>query len=225
MGFDELIDAAYALGREVAYFLPQENARKPATAVLRAEVARLASDELERAVEDLLIDTERAQFPPQQIEIKAIQPAHAANELLDKAGVDDAPVKVKQLAESCGLMVFERAFPEALSGFLLELEEGAVIGVNCRHHRVRQRFSTAHELGHHLLGHSERFHIDVSDGNSPGADYASERAANEFAAELLMPRRLVSRLAEGEPGTSWLAQRFDVSEIAMGYRLVNLGLR
>jgi Zn-dependent peptidase ImmA (M78 family) len=87
------------------------------------------------------------------------------------------------------------------------------------------RFSMAHELGHHLLDHSERFHIDVTEGNLPGSDYASERAANDFAAELLMPRRLLTRFAEAQPETAWLAKRFGVSEIAMGYRLVNLGLR
>jgi Zn-dependent peptidase ImmA (M78 family) len=67
--------------------------------------------------------------------------------------------------------------------------------------------------------------IDVTEGNLPGSDYASERAANDFAAELLMPRRLLTRFAEAQPETAWLAKRFGVSEIAMGYRLVNLGLR
>jgi Zn-dependent peptidase ImmA (M78 family) len=224
-GLDDLIEIAFVLGQEVNYFLPPKQARQPTAAILRAETARLASGELDQAVEDLLADAERAVYPDAVISVRAVQPAHAANQLLEAAKVDDAPIPVEHLANLCGVLVFSRPFTDALSGFLLQLEEGAVIGVNSGHPPARQRFSMAHELGHHLLDHSERFHIDVTEGNLPGSDYASERAANDFAAELLMPRRLLTSFAEAQPATAWLAGRFGVSEIAMGYRLVNLGLR
>jgi Zn-dependent peptidase ImmA (M78 family)/DNA-binding XRE family transcriptional regulator len=222
---DDLIEIAFVLGQEVSYFLPSKQTRQPTAAILRAETARLASGELDQAVEDLLSDADRAEFPKAVISVGAVQPAHAANQLLERANVDDAPIPVEHLANLCGVLVFSRPFADALSGFLLQLEGGAVIGVNSGHAPVRRRFSMAHELGHHLLDHSERFHIDLAEGNVPGSDYSSERAANDFAAELLMPRRLLTRFAEAQPATAWLAKRFGVSEIAMGYRLVNLGLR
>jgi Zn-dependent peptidase ImmA (M78 family) len=107
----------------------------------------------------------------------------------------------------------------------VETEAGAVIAINTNHATTRQRFSTAHELGHHLLGHTDRFHLDLTDGSAAVVDYRAERAANDFAADLLMPRRLVARAFESTPDTVALAAAFEVSEIAIGYRLVNLGLR
>lgn len=129
------------------------------------------------------------------------------------------------MAARCGVLVLTHSFPDALSGLVIELDAGAIIGVNAQHAHVRQRFTTAHELGHHLLGHADRFHIDVTDGHQPGYDYRSERAANDFAAELLMPRRILAREFNLDDRPRILANAFEVSEIAMGYRLVNLGLR
>jgi Zn-dependent peptidase ImmA (M78 family) len=68
-------------------------------------------------------------------------------------------------------------------------------------------------------------HIDLAESDPPGYDWEVERAANEFAAELLMPRDMVVREFDQSPDTQRLAKRFKVSELAMGYRLVNLGLR
>jgi len=63
-------------------------------------------------------------------------------------------------------------------------------------------------------------------------DALAEIQANAFAAEVLMPRdRVLSearRLLEAGSEASMvsdLAQGFDVSEQAMEYRLINLGLR
>lgn len=110
-------------------------------------------------------------------------------------------------------------------GILIELIDGALIAVNADHVETRQRFTIAHELGHHLLGHTERFHLDLSDGSPAEYNYRLERAANEFAADLLMPRRLVTQAFSLDQRTGALAGLFEVSEVAMGYRLLNLGLR
>jgi len=104
------------------------------------------------------------------------------------------------------------------------MSEGALIAVNDGHVPTRH-FSLCHELGHHLLGHTERFHLSLSDGAQPAQDYRLGRAANEFAADLPMPRRLLAEANAAERSTAELASQFEVSEIAMGYRLLNLGLR
>jgi hypothetical protein len=57
------------------------------------------------------------------------------------------------------------------------------------------------------------------------SNWAQERAANDFAAEILMPREMVIQTFTKSPSAATLADRFNVSELAMGYRLVNLGLR
>jgi Zn-dependent peptidase ImmA (M78 family)/DNA-binding XRE family transcriptional regulator len=223
---DDLIDLSVVLGKGVYYFLPPEQPRQPVSAILRAETARLAYGELDRAVDALLDEAERKDLPPRRLRIRSRQPAHAANELIEAASILDPPVDVHRLAELCGVLVLTRRFPEALSGLILKVDDGgAIVGINSEQAWVRQRFSVGHELGHHLLNHADRFHIDVADSAPPDHDYASERAANEFAAELLMPRRFITTAFDDEPSPGLLAKRFEVSELAMGYRLVNLGLR
>jgi Zn-dependent peptidase ImmA (M78 family)/DNA-binding XRE family transcriptional regulator len=224
-GLDDLIELADAVGKAVYYFLPPEEPRQSVTAVLRAEAARLAYGDLDQSVDALLAEAERKELPSRRVTIRSTQPAHAANELVEAAGIVRPSVDVHRLAELCGVLVLTREFPDALSGLIVELEEGAIVGINSKQSWGRQRFSVGHELGHHILRHSERFHIDVSDGAPPDQDYRSERAANEFAAELLMPRRFVARAFDELQNPAGLAKQFEVSEIAMGYRLVNLGLR
>jgi Zn-dependent peptidase ImmA (M78 family) len=118
---------------------------------------------------------------------------------------------------------------DALSGFLLHIGDTPVIGVNALHPDGRQRFTLAHELGHLVLGHHADFHIDlfspVSAGDPPEYDWRHERAANVFAASLLMPASLVRRdRVDGNQSLSVLARRYKVSEEAMGIRLIVLGL-
>ena len=171
-------------------------------------------------------------MPAVELTVSAGAAGHAANELLEKAAVDAPPVDVDELARRCGVLVLHRTFPDSLSGLVFAHADAAVIGINDRHPRTRQRFSVAHELGHYLLGHHRpgtgqdaRFHLDTAEGTTPGFDWRAERTANDFAAEVLMPRRLISRAFPKTPDPRRLAETFDVSELAMGYRLVNLGLR
>jgi transcriptional regulator with XRE-family HTH domain len=229
---DDLLDIADALEIEVDAFLPPQRARRPATAILRATAERLADADLRTEIDALIDDAELSELPRRDLVVTSRAPAYAANELLERAGVRSAPVPIEGLAARCGVLVRYRTFPDSLSGLVFAHDDGAVIGVNAAHHANRQRFSLAHELGHYLLGHTEasstnddRFHIDVAEGTPPGYDWRAERAANEFAADVLMPRRIVMAAFSRHPNPVALALEFSVSEIAMGYRLVNLGLR
>jgi Zn-dependent peptidase ImmA (M78 family)/DNA-binding XRE family transcriptional regulator len=231
-GLDDLIDIADALDIDVNAFLPPSRARRPVVAVLRATAERLVDSQLYMAIDQLVSDAEVATLPKPEIVVSAAAPSHAANELLEKAQINQPPVDVPELCTRCGVLVLKRSFPDALSGLVFAHESAAVIGINEDHSDTRQRFSMAHELGHFLLGHHERssdyehrFHIDLSEGTPPGFDWRAERAANEFAADLLMPRRLIAAEFKQSQNPSTLAELFEVSEIAMGYRLVNLGLR
>lgn len=102
-----------------------------------------------------------------------------------------------------------------------------VITYNAHDPHSRIRFTLAHELGHHVLGHTrngrklrEYSNPDWNDGN-----YLEERDANSFAAELLMPRDAVSMMVNREKMYSVpaLASHFGVSEEAMYWRMKNLG--
>ncbi len=229
-GLDDLIDIADALEIEVGRLLPRTS--RPVVAVLRATAERLVDDQLYAAVDQLACDAEATPIPDRELTVSATAPSHAANELLEKAKINKPPVRVEDLCRRCGALLLRRAFPEALSGLIFAYEEGAVIGVNSEHPETRQRFTMAHELGHYLLGHHERagdyddrFHIDLTEGTPPGFDWRAERSANDFAADLLMPRRLLAAEFEKSENPTKLAEKFDVSQVAMGFRLVNLGLR
>ena len=63
------------------------------------------------------------------------------------------------------------------------------------------------------------------DGDPPNYNWRHERAANEFAAALLMPPTLVHDTFAATSSVRELADLFEVSELAMGFRLNTLGLR
>jgi Zn-dependent peptidase ImmA (M78 family)/DNA-binding XRE family transcriptional regulator len=231
-GLDDLIDLADALHVEVSAFLPPARARRPVVAILRATAERLVDNQLYAAIDQLASDAEVATIPQAELIVSAAAPSHAANELLEKAKIGSPPVDVEQLCRRCGVLVFKRAFGEALSGLVFPYEDGAVIGINSDQPETRQRFTMGHELGHYLLRHHERtlaydepFHIDLEEGTPPGFDWRAERAANDFAADLLMPRRLLAAEFKRSQDPAGLASKFEVSQVAMGIRLQELGLR
>jgi len=101
------------------------------------------------------------------------------------------------------------------------------IAVNSRHVEVRRRFTAAHELGHLLL-HRRILTPNMCFNCSMRPirlddDDRREREANAFAAEFLMPRRLVYALIDsGRVSATGLAERFRVSGQAMHWRLETL---
>lgn len=88
----------------------------------------------------------------------------------------------------------------------------------------RQRFSLGHELKH-LVDHPICRTI-YRDGRFGSAAAQAERAADYFAACLLMPKAWIKRVYydEGFHDPRVLARRFQVSTAAMRYRLDQLGL-
>jgi Zn-dependent peptidase ImmA (M78 family) len=160
----------------------------------------------------------------------------AAEELLARGRVIHPPVPVHKLAELAGAELRSGAMPPELSGFLLRQGGRPVIGVNTAQVKVRQRFTVAHELGHLLL-HPDESYVDrgfsvyYRDEKSATAEDLAEMQANQFAADLLMPRAMLESLLRGkqidlddEDELGRVAKRFEVSSQALTFRLINLGL-
>jgi hypothetical protein len=88
--------------------------------------------------------------------------------------------------------------------------------------RGHQRFTTAHELAHHLLRDPREVVIDsdLYDGSNP-----MEKRANAFAAALLMPadglRDVIAARAIDAAVLTGLMRHFGVSYSALLYRLAN----
>lgn len=224
---EELVQLASALGEDVSSFLPRPRELEPLRAILRAETTELDQGKLGRELERVVDVAEEMPMQRARIAISATDPHSAAQELLTAAKAEGPPINAARIAQLCGVRVVAKPLADALSGAILELEDGPVIAVNEAQAMARQRFTIAHELGHHLLRHHDRFHVDLSAhteaGEPPGYNWLHERQANEFAADLLMPAALVHREAAEAKSPRALARRFRVSPMAMSYRLVNLG--
>jgi len=130
---------------------------------------------------------------------------------------------VEAIAEDLlGLSVGESESLE-VSGMLLPAERE--VWLNASVSPERRRFTLAHEVGHWvcqvLEGHAAPVYCRAAD-LAPDADRTLEREANVFAAELLMPEHAVREVFAGSVDAC--AETFRVSEEAMHWRLINLGL-
>ena len=155
-----------------------------------------------------------------------------ARRLITELGIKGPPVNVNQIARHFGVDVREEVFPDDISGALHRGPVRAVIAVNSTHPLHRRRFTVAHELGHFLLHHDAPAYYDHQ--HQVGVHFRArvtgttwdpkEVEANRFAAELLMPRRLLlARVGDREAvDAAELADEFNVSPQAMTYRLAEL---
>lgn len=160
--------------------------------------------------------------------IRSREARRRAEQLHDALGITEAPVDVEAIAEFLEFTVIPFEFPESTSGVTYIEDKVKTIGVNSLHAPVRQRFSIAHELGHYLMGHENYDY---------GATYVEDRPtfldpqnrqeveANEFAAQLLMPPRMLKLdVAKTGLDATAFAKRYNVSEQAMWIQLIDLGL-
>jgi Zn-dependent peptidase ImmA (M78 family) len=165
----------------------------------------------------------------------------AAEGLIERFNINTAPVDVNYIAGSLGLQVVYNALGDDISGLLISNGEGAAICVREGEPLVRQRFTIAHEIGHFCLRHqfedNDHVHVDEgwkvtarSNARSVGID-PKEIEANQFAATLLMPTRLLTQRASRfgvrqlhDEHVTELAREFKVSEQAMTIRLATLAL-
>lgn len=160
--------------------------------------------------------------------------------LIEKHAVPGKPVDVEEIANSLDIQI-KRDDLGDISGLLYSEGGQAIIGVNDKHQSNRERFTIAHEIGHYLLHDHESLHVDrifpqsvrLRDQAASEGIYIDEMEANAFAAELLMPRsflmedKLLQRKAvdyDEDTLLAELAKKYGVSQQAMTFRLMNLGI-
>jgi Zn-dependent peptidase ImmA (M78 family) len=145
----------------------------------------------------------------------------------------EAPVDIGKVADKLGIDLYKEEFVQEIDGLYL-LVPGAppVIAVNSSYLKPpgRQRFTAAHEIGHHLLGQKLKLRpkLFFIDGLKTRKTVV-ERACDRFAALLLMPEALVRQWfdelsANPENRTAIMSERFGVSTWALRVRLRELGL-
>ena len=148
--------------------------------------------------------------------------------LLEELGIDTPDlIDTEAIAQYCGATVVY----DNLSGCearILGNGSHAYITVNAQSSTGRQRFSAAHELGHWMydrgmigLSCTERTLASEWGGKN------TERRANRYAADLLLPASMFTEDARGLPPTfesaADLAHRYRTSLTATAIRLVDHG--
>lgn len=162
-------------------------------------------------------------------------PTVRARQLLARLDINSAPTPVEKIAKALAVQLRFSPFDDELSGMIYVKDGVPIIGVNSLHHPNRQRFTIAHELGHlelHRQMITKNVHVDknfpalMRDPTSATGTEQIEIQANQFAAELLMPRDLIEQALAGkqfdidddEPMEE-IAKKFRVSKQALQYRI------
>lgn len=154
-----------------------------------------------------------------------------ADTILDQHWDGFIPVDIECIVKKEGILIDQITGWENyhLSGIAsIDLYGRRTIAVNTNNHSNRRRFTIAHELGHHVLGHvtwnAPQHRDDDRSFSGNNRDWV-EVEANNFAAEILMPKVAVDYMIrrEGVTDISELAEKFYVSEQAMYFRMLNLG--
>lgn len=163
-------------------------------------------------------------------------PERDAREILKTVWAPDSdgdpiplPVDPFVIAQKLGIKAFAAGLDDGVSGMLVKRAgEDPEIYVHAADSPNRRRFTCAHELGHYYkrsaTGDTEWEYVEHRDLLTSAGNDPEEIYANKFAASLLMPREEVERRRQEGQGLPTLAYEFGVSEDAMRFRLVNLGL-
>lgn len=156
-----------------------------------------------------------------------------AYRLLQDYFIDQPAVNVKSLAKDEGFLIAEENLNSEISGFLIIENGKKVIGIDNQAVETRNRFTIAHEMGHFYLHHVDSgTHVDKRIVyNRSKYSGRQETEANVFAAAILMPGFLLTRVVNNRYGgflddsdIEDLAEEFCVSQIAMSFRLKNLNI-
>jgi hypothetical protein len=138
----------------------------------------------------------------------------------------EPPVRLGPIAKELGIKVSLIPLGRSIAGQIMRDPAGSPSGfsilINSDDATNRQRFTLAHELAHYIL-HRDLIESGIVDDTMYRSELGSvyETQANQLAADILMPIRLIKKYREQHPDSDFreLAKLFDVSEQAMKIRL------
>ena len=153
-----------------------------------------------------------------------------AERVLNQFSSKTIPVVIEGIAVRLSAKI-RKAPSKDFSGLLIRKNGHALIGINSGEASVRQRFTIAHEIGHLRLHPNQDTFVDYRDNKKDVMRTPKERHADMFAAALLMPRqslvkdfRTIAKDGFTEEEIELLARKYQVSDDAMRFRLLNLHL-
>lgn len=158
-----------------------------------------------------------------------MRPQDAAGAVRSRLGLDsNAPCHelVEAIELRLGVPVWLLDLPEGVSGVYAASQGQGFIFASSREAAVRRRFTVAHEVGHHVLGHGSI--VDPEGNLAHDVAEPLERDANSFAAELLLPTNALMAWWREQPlppvtleSVTRLAYTYGVSAKMAFWRLVN----
>jgi Zn-dependent peptidase ImmA (M78 family)/predicted secreted protein len=131
---------------------------------------------------------------PTKLEVARREGSLAAQRELARLDMDlTRRVEIFDIIQSEGIWLMFQPL-DGLFGLYRRIGDAAGIQINSRHPTSLQRFTGAHEYGHHVLGHDAS--IDAEEQIEPVSRRLSpqEVAAQAFAATFLMPIQLVNSI-------------------------------
>jgi Zn-dependent peptidase ImmA (M78 family)/DNA-binding XRE family transcriptional regulator len=187
-----------------------------------------AVDELERFADNYIDLLRRSQVrlpgrPPAVRPTDYLGPEQAgealATEERNRLGLGDGPLQLLRevLEVEVGLRVFFLDLPSKVAGLFIHVDPlGGCVGVNRNHPPQRRRWTMAHEYAHYL---ASRDRPEVTRLGS-GRINDSERFAEAFAANFLMPRNgIVRRFHELKQDSGGKATPATLVQLAHTYRV------
>ena len=144
--------------------------------------------------------------------------------------IKTTPLDIKAVAEKIfHIEIKEDNFDKGVSGFLERIGGKWCIFINQYESELRKRFTIAHELGH-FIKHREKYMLSGS--STPDLIFFRdktidpiEKEANDFAADLLMPKDIfIEKIKSGCNTLEKLSEAFQLSTSAVKYRAYKLGI-
>jgi Zn-dependent peptidase ImmA (M78 family) len=187
-----------------------------------------AVDELERFADNYvdLLRRSRVRLPGRPPAVRPtdyLGPEEAgealATEERNRLGLGDGPLQLLReiLEVEVGLRIFFLDLPSRVAGLFIQVDPlGGCVGVNRNHPPQRRRWTMAHEYAHYL---ASRDRPEVT-RLSPGRINDTERFAEAFAANFLMPRNgIVRRFHELKQDSGGQATPATLVQLAHAYRV------
>lgn len=148
--------------------------------------------------------------------------------LLQDLGITEPDeINIEAIAQYCGATIVYETLKGAAAR-IIGHGDRAIITVDSRASRPRQRFSGGHELGHWLWDRGKvAFACNEETFHTEWAKKSAEQQANRYSADLLLPEFMFCPKAYGREITfstvKELAELFQTSLTATAIRLVELG--
>lgn len=159
-----------------------------------------------------------------------VHPEKLVDEIIKQNPSISIPIPVEEIARLAGISKIQPLNSAGFEGTLItnaEKSDGEIF-FNATRPRSRQRFTIGHELGHFLLPwHRHTTFNCTTEDVSGRANKDWETEANQFSAELLLPRSLVTQRLQGYGSPEMthiqkLSEDFETSIEATARRFIEL---